>query len=63
MCRNGAWGENCEIQTISEIYSINVNIYELESILESRYKFINFRASDQPISFIYRNNDHNNSLN
>ena len=61
MRRNGVWGGNCEIQ--AEIYSVNVNIYELESILEPSYKFINAWASDHPISLMYRNNDHYNSLN
>ena len=56
-------GENCEIQAFSEIYSVNVNIHELESTLESSYKFINAGASDHPISLMYRNNDHYNSLN
>ena len=26
MRRNGVWGKNCEIQTFSEIYSVNLNI-------------------------------------
>ena len=56
-------GGNCEIQAFSEIYSVNVNIHELESTLESSYKFINAGASDHPISLMYRNNDHYNSLN
>ena len=63
MRRNGVWGGNCEIQTFSEIYSVNVNIHELELTLEPSYKFINVEASDHPISLIYRNNDHYNSLN
>ena len=63
MRRNGVWGENCEIQAFSEIYSVNVNIHELESTLEPSYKCINFGASDHPISLMYRNNDHYNSLN
>ena len=39
--RNGVWGENCKIFTFSEIYTADVNIDELESTLESSYKFIN----------------------
>ena len=54
MRRNGVWGGNCEIQTFSEIYSVNVNIHELESTLEPSYKFINAGASDHPISLMYR---------
>ena len=63
MRRNGVWGGNCEIQAFSEIYSVNVNIHELESTLEPSYKFINAGASDHPISLMYRNNDHYSSLN
>ena len=63
MCRNGVLGGNCEIQAFSEIYSVNVNIHELKSTLEPSYKFINDGASDHPISLMYRNNDHYNSLN
>ena len=63
MRRNGVCGGNCEIQAFSEIYSVNVNIHELESTLEPSYKFINAGASDHPISLMYRNNDHYNSLN
>ena len=63
MRRNGVWSGNCEIQAFSEIYSVNVNIHELESTLEPSHKFINVRASDHPISLMYRNNDHYNSLN
>ena len=62
MSRNGVWVRNCEIQAFSEIYIANVNIDELESALESIYKFINTGASDHPISLMYRNNDHYNSL-
>ena len=63
MRRNGVWGGNCEIQAFSEIYSVNVNIHELESTHEPSYKFINAGSSDHPISLMYRNNDHYNSLN
>ena len=63
MRRNEVWGGNCEIQAFSEIYSVIVNIHELESTLEPSYKFINARASDHPTSLMYRNNDHYNSLN
>ena len=63
MPRNGVWGGNCEIQAFSDIYSVNVNIHELESTLEPSYKFINAGASDHPIFLMYRNNDHYNSLN
>ena len=50
-CRNGVWGGDCEIQAFSEIYSVNVNIHELESTLEPSYKFINawsIRPSNLP---------------
>ena len=63
MLRNGIWDGNCEIQVFKEIYSVNVNIHKLESTLEPNYKFINAWASDHPISLMYRNNDHYNSLN
>ena len=63
MSRNEVWVGNCEIQVFSEIYSVNVNIDELESALEPIYKSINTGASDHPISLIYTNNDHYNSLN
>ena len=63
MNRNEVRGGNCEIQAFREIYSVCVNIHELESILEPSYKFINSWASDYPISLLYRNNDHNNLLN
>ena len=63
MRRNGVWDGNCEIHAFSEIYSVNVNIHELESTLEPSYKFINTGASNYPIFFMYRNNDHYNSLN
>ena len=56
-------GENSEVQAFSEIYNVNVNIYELESTLEPSYKFFNAGASYHPISLMYRNNDHYNSLN
>ena len=54
MSLNGVWGRNCEIQAFSEIYSVNVNIHELESTHEPSYKFINTGASDHPISLMYR---------
>ena len=41
MLRNGIWDVNLEIRAFSEIYSVNVNIHELESTLEPSYKFIN----------------------
>ena len=63
MYRNGVRGKNCEIHAFSEIYSLNVNIHELESTLEPNYKFISVWASDHQISFMYRNNDNYNSLN
>ena len=63
MRRNKVQYWNYEIQAFNEIYSVNVNIYGLELTLESGYKFINDGASDHPISLMYRNNDHYNSLN
>ena len=63
MHRNGVWGGNCEIQAFSDIHCVNINIHELESTLEPSYKFINAGASDHPITLMYRNNDHYNSLN
>ena len=54
---------NCEIQAFSEIYSVNVNINELESTLEPSYEFIKAGLSNHPIFLMYRNNDHYNSLN
>ena len=53
MSRNWVWDWNCEIQSFSEIYSVSVNIYELESTLEPIYKFINSGSSGQSISLTY----------
>ena len=63
MRRNGVWGRIFLIQAFSEIYIVNVNIYELESTFKPSYKFINAIALNHAISLIYKNNDHYNSLN
>ena len=55
-------GWNWVIQTFAKVYSTNVSIHELESVLESNYKFINPGTSTLQISLMYRNNDNYNSL-
>ena len=48
--RNEVLVEIKKIHAFTEVYSINVNIYELESTFDSIHKFINPEASN--ISFL-----------
>ena len=62
MFKQGTWGGEAEIQAFMEVYSVNVYVHELESILEPSYRYLNPGASIYPIRRIYRNNYHFNSL-
>ena len=62
MFKQGTWGGEAEIQAFTEVYNVNVYVHELESTLDPRYRYLNPGASIHPIRFIYRNNDHYNSL-
>ena len=60
---NRVFGWNYEIEAFNEIYTVNVNIHELELTLEPSYKFIDTGALDHPIFLMHRNNYHYNLLN
>ena len=40
MFKQGTWGREAEIQTFTEVYSVNVYVHELESTLEPSYKYL-----------------------
>ena len=54
---------NYEIEAFNGIYTVNVNIHELELTLEPSYTFIDSGALDHSIFLMYRNNYHYNLLN
>ena len=59
MIKPGVWEGNIEIVAFTELFELNVNIYDLETYLNPWYS-LNYPGAWENISLMYRNNAHYN---